>query len=129
MKKIDLACIIDDDPIHVFGAKRAISIANMCNSVLVFNNGKDAFDKIRAIFKSGENLPELILLDINMPVWDGWDFLDEFVKLPLSKEVIIFIMTSSVDPSDKAKAEKYNQVNHFLVKPITVEKLTEALEA
>ncbi len=127
MKKIDLACIIDDDPIHVFGAKRAISIANLCNSVLVFNNGKDAFDKIRAIFKSGSNLPELILLDINMPVWDGWDFLDEFVQLPVSKDVTIFIMTSSVDPIDREKAKKYNQVNHFIVKPITVEKLTEAL--
>ncbi len=128
MKKIDLACIIDDDPIHVFGAKRAISIVNFCNSVLVFNNGKDAFDKISAIFKSGSSLPELILLDINMPVWDGWDFLDEFIKLPLSKDATIFIMTSSIDPSDQEKAKKYNQVNSFIIKPITVEKLTEALK-
>lgn len=128
MKKIDLACIIDDDPIHVFGAKRAISIANMCNSILVFNNGKDAFDKISAILKSGENLPQLILLDINMPIWDGWDFLDEFIKLPMTKDTTIFIMTSSVDPSDQAKAKKYNQVNDFIIKPITVEKLTEALK-
>lgn len=128
MKKIDLACIIDDDPIHVFGAKRAMSIVNMCNSVLVFNNGKDAFDQISAIFKSGKNLPELILLDINMPVWDGWDFLDEFVKLPVSQDVTIFIMTSSVDPSDREKAKEYKQVNHFIIKPITVEKLTEALK-
>lgn len=129
MKKIDLACIIDDDSIHVFGAKRAIGLGNFCNEVLVFKNGKDAFDQLSQIFVLGQGIPELILLDINMPVWDGWDFLDEFLKLPESERVKIFIMTSSVDPSDEAKAKQYKQVNQFIIKPITVEKLTEALQA
>ena len=61
MKKIDLAFFIDDDSIHVFGAKRAISLANFCNQVLVFNNGKDAFDRISQIFALGKGIPELIL--------------------------------------------------------------------
>ncbi|MDG1160059.1 MAG: response regulator [Flavobacteriales bacterium] len=129
MKKIDLACIIDDDSIHVFGAKRAISLANFCNQVLVFNNGKDAFDRISQIFALGKGIPELILLDINMPVWDGWDFLDEFLKLPESNNVRIFIMTSSVDPVDRTKAQTYKQVSNFIIKPITPEKLQVALQS
>lgn len=129
MKKIDLACIIDDDSIHVFGAKRAISLANFCKEVLVFNNGKDAFDEISEIFISKKLAPELILLDINMPVWDGWNFLDEFLKLPESKNVKIFIMTSSVDPVDRTKAKTYKQVSNFIIKPITLEKLQAALQS
>lgn len=129
MKKIDLACIIDDDSIHVFGAKRAINLANFCNQVLVFNNGKEAFDRLSRFFMLGKGIPELILLDINMPVWDGWDFLDEFLKLPKSNDVRIFIMTSSVDPVDRTKAKSYRQVSNFILKPLTTEKLIAALQS
>lgn len=129
MEKIDLACIIDDDSIHVFGAKRAIGSGNFCKEVLVFKNGKDAFDQLSQIFSLGEGIPELILLDINMPVWDGWDFLDEFLKLPESERVKILIMTSSVDPVDRTKAKTYKQVSNFIIKPITLEKLQAALQS
>lgn len=128
IKKIDLACIIDDDSIHVFGAKRAISLADFCKKVLVYKNGKDAFDRISQFFAMGKGIPELIFLDINMPVWDGWDFLDEFLKLPESEKVSIIIMTSSVDPIDRKKASSYKQVSHFIVKPLTLEKLKAALQ-
>tara|TARA_Y100000782_G_C10184442_1_gene265680 strand:- start:2913 stop:3311 length:399 start_codon:yes stop_codon:yes gene_type:complete len=130
MKKIDIACIIDDDPIFVFGAKRIMELANFCNNFLIFHNGKDALETLKPRIEHGrlEDLPEIILLDINMPIMDGWEFLDEFVKIPLEKEIRIYIVTSSIDPADTKKAEEYNNITNYIVKPITIDKLREILE-
>lgn len=123
MKKIDIVCIIDDDPTHVFVASRALEIGNFCETILVFRNGKEAYDKLKAICVAGEKLPDLILLDINMPVWDGWDFLSEFIKIPIEKKITIYIITSSNNPEDMRRAESFNIVSNFLIKPITIDKL------
>ena len=68
-------------------------------------------------------LPDAILLDLNMPVMDGWQFLDEFISLPITKEIHIFIMTSSIDPADIEMAGKYKVVKEYIMKPITTQKL------
>ncbi len=123
MKKIDIACIIDDDPIFVFGTKRIMQIANFCNGFLVFHNGKEAYDSLRAIILVGEKLPDLILLDLNMPIWDGWHFLDEFTQIPIEKPVTLYIVTSSIDPEDTERAKSYEIVSNYLVKPIKMDDL------
>ena len=123
MKKIDIACIIDDDPIFVFGTKRIMQIANFCNGFLVFHNGKEAYDNLRAIILAGEKLPDLILLDLNMPIWDGWHFLDEFTQIPIEKPVTLYIVTSSIDPEDTERAKSYEIVSNYLVKPIKMDDL------
>ncbi|MBB6001856.1 response regulator [Arcicella rosea] len=123
MKKIDIACIIDDDPIFVFGTKRIMQIANFCNGFLVFHNGKEAYDNLRAIILAGEKLPDLILLDLNMPIWDGWQFLDEFIQIPIEKPITIYIVTSSIDPEDIKRAKSYEIVSNYLVKPIKMDDL------
>jgi len=123
MKKIDIVCIIDDDPVHIFVTKKVLELGEMCESIMVFKNGQEAYDKLRAICINGEILPDVILLDLNMPIWDGWDFLDAFTQIPIEKKIIIYIVTSSNDPSDIRKAKSYEQVSNFIVKPITIEKL------
>ncbi|WP_378185543.1 response regulator [Aquimarina sp. W85] len=127
MKKIDLACIVDDDPIFVFGVKKVMELANFCNGFLVFKNGREALDKLKAIISSGSKLPEILLLDLNMPILDGWQFLEEFTKIPSSKKITIYIVTSSVDPQDIAKAKRYELVSDYIVKPISVKRLKEIL--
>lgn len=127
MKKVDIACVIDDDPIYVYGIKRLNSIAHFCNSLMVFPNGKEAFEKLKIILENGEDLPDIILLDINMPIWDGWQFLDEFIKIEIEKTINVYIVSSSINPSDVEKANTYEQVSNFIVKPITLEKLTQVL--
>lgn len=127
MKKIDLLCIVDDDPISVFTTKHALSLGEFCQSIIVFRDGKEAFDKLKAIVVAGERLPEVILLDLNMPVWDGWQFLDEFIQIPIPKKVLIYIISSSNNPEDLRKAENYKQVSNFIIKPVTVEKLQDVL--
>jgi len=124
MRKIDIACIIDDDPIFVFSAKKIMQIADFCKGFLVFHNGHEAINNLKAIISTKqESLPDVILLDLNMPVMDGWEFLDEFVKIPTDKEITIYIVTSSVDPEDVIKAKAYDKVSNYIVKPISMESL------
>ncbi|KAA5826181.1 response regulator [Algibacter amylolyticus] len=127
MKKINLACIIEDDPTHVYITKRFLNLSGLVESVLICSNGKDAFDKLKSIIVNGEKLPELILLDLNMPIWDGWQFLDAFKTIPVEQKLEIFIVTSSDSEADKRRAEEYNINSNYIVKPITLEKLKETV--
>jgi len=127
MKKIDSLCSVDDDPIYVFTTKRTLEIGEFCNSILVFNDGKEAFDILYSMSVKGEDMPDMILLDLNMPIWDGWDFLNEFSKLTLPKKITIYIVSSSKHPEDIYKAKKYSLVSNFIIKPITIDKLKDAL--
>ena len=126
--KIDIACIIDDDPVFVFGTKKIMELANFSSSIMVFHNGHEALQKLKPIIEKGENIPEVILLDLNMPIMDGWEFLDEFIEIPTSKQITIYNVTSSVDPADSKRAEKYDNVSNYLVKPIRSEDLKSILE-
>jgi CheY-like chemotaxis protein len=128
MKKIDIACIIDDDPIFIFGAKRIMQLTNFCESFMIFHNGKEAYENLKAIIVNKEKLPDIILLDLNMPVWDGWQFLDEFIQIPNKREITIYIITSSVNPEDVAKAKSYDAVSNYIVKPITIDKLKQMMQ-
>ncbi|MAX70468.1 MAG: response regulator [Flavobacteriaceae bacterium] len=125
MKKIDTACIIDDDEIYIFAVKRLIQKNDFCNNVIVYNNGKDALEKIKHLISSNENLPDVILLDINMPIMDGWQFLDEFTSIKTEKEITIYMVSSSINPTDVERAKSYKRVSNYIVKPISGEDLCE----
>ena len=129
MKRIDIICIIDDDPIYVFVTKKALESASWSKTVWHFENGKETYEKLKVCILSKENLPDLILLDINMPIWDGWDFLDEFTQIPIDKEIIIYLVSSSNNPVDIKRARNYKKVNNYLIKPITMEKLKKELQS
>ncbi len=127
MKKIDIACIIDDDPIFVFGAKRIMQFADFCTAFMIFHNGEEALTNLKSIIEAGEKLPDMILLDLNMPIMDGWQFLDEFTKIKTQKKITIYIITSSIDPADVTRSKAYESVNNYIVKPITMETLKRLL--
>lgn len=130
MKKIKTACIIDDDPIFIYGMKRLMREVDFCETVLVFQNGQDAIDGLHEITANGEKLPCVILLDLNMPIMNGWEFLEEFAKIPNHnrEKVIIHIISSSVDPRDLERIKNYEVVNNYILKPISKEDLENALE-
>ncbi|MFV9482235.1 response regulator [Christiangramia sp. ASW11-125] len=127
MKKVDIACIIDDDPIFIYGTKRIMEMANFAESIMVFKNGEEAITKLRPIMISNKSVPDVILLDLNMPIMDGWQFLDEFITIPSSKKVIIYIVTSSVDPDDVERAKSYGEVDNYLIKPIKADQLMDLM--
>lgn len=130
MKQVDIACIIDDDPIFVFGAQRLMKMSNFCKGFLIFHDGEQALNHLAPVLRGSvaSAIPDVILLDINMPILDGWQFLDGIVTIEVIKKVTIFIVTSSIDPRDKEKAKSYANVKNFVVKPITQHKLNDLME-
>ena len=77
-----------------------MSYSGICESFLIFKNGKEAYDHLSIIIKENKSLPDIILLDINMPIMNGWQFLDEIIKINIPKELKIFIVSSSENPED-----------------------------
>jgi len=128
MKKIELVCIIDDDPIHQLLIKRHLKNTGMVKNYLDFKNGKEAYYELISKKENNEKLPDIIFLDIQMPVWDGWQFLEEFTKLGLENEVEIFMVTSSIFENDYKKAEGFGLENKYLVKPVNTDKLKECIQ-
>jgi CheY-like chemotaxis protein len=134
MKKIDIACVIDDDDIYTFTIKKIIDNSQLAEKTLYFPNGKVALDFFNEYLHQTTHLPDLILLDINMPVLDGWQFMDEFIKLSplINKRIVVYIVSSSIDRADFNKAKGYEQISDFIVKPVssaTFRKMVEDLAA
>lgn len=132
MGRIESCCIIDDDPIFIYGTKRIMKEIEFCENIIVFNNGQEALDGIMEISQSASKIPQVIFLDLNMPIMNGWEFLDEFIKIPNSnlEKTIVYIISSSVDPRDLEKVKDYKQrVNNYILKPITPNDLESVLGA
>ncbi len=128
MNSINTACIIDDDPIFRFGTKKIMESVDFCKNFLVYKNGKEALEDLDIRLKSNIDMPDVILLDLNMPIMDGWQFLDELVKIPNAKQIPIYIVSSSVDSRDIEKAKNYELVTNYIIKPFSVLKLQNLLK-
>lgn len=132
MKKIDSICIIDDDPITVFGIQHKILHAEVTKSLLVHYNGKDALDSFLDAISQNLQLPQIILLDINMPIMDGWQFLDAFIDLHIDQQINIYILTSSISGADREKSTYFQNLTHhqisYLIKPFNQEQLKFIIE-
>jgi len=115
MEKISSIYVVDDDPITVFGIKRILDSIVECKKIETFGNGKLAIEAVHNVLEQGGDIPEIIFLDINMPIMDGWQFMAEFIKLPIEKKVRINVITSSIDTADYESWAFYKQKTHHLV--------------
>ena len=123
MKIIDNLCIIDDDRICQFIIKTYAKARSLARNTQIFADANSALDYLKSFSDDVNHLPDLIMLDINMPIMDGWSFLDEFQKISpwINKEIPIFLITSSIQEEDKIKARQYSAVSGFYIKPINEE--------
>lgn len=121
--KNKLTYIIDDDKLTMRLTTILISKNNFCEEIESFSNAQNALDVLSKNALNHSALPDTILLDLNMPIMDGWQFLDDFIELKIEKKIYIFIMTSSIDPIDIEKAKQYNIVQEYIEKPISLKKL------
>ncbi len=108
--------IVEDNDVIQFLHKEIVAMAGMGEKVPSFANGKDGLFYLYQRVNSNE--PILILLDINMPIMNGWEFLDALPKMTKNEKVHVAIVSSSIDKSDKIKAFTYPHVIDFLEKPI-----------
>jgi CheY-like chemotaxis protein len=121
MKKTESCCIIDGDPIFMYGTKRMLKEIDFCDYITVFNNGEDTLAGLLELHEITHQLPRVIFLYINMPSMNGWEFLDALIKLPniqLNKTVV-YVISSSVDPSHIDKEKEYALISNYILKPIT----------
>ena len=116
--------IIDDDSIFQFTTKVKFEKLELASEVLIFNDGEEILDyiKVTAI----EDLPSILLLDINMPIEDGWDFLELYKDVEEKKRnrMEIHMLSSSINPEDVKKAKNNKFVIDYITKPIRDEDLT-----
>jgi CheY-like chemotaxis protein len=124
MERINRILLIDDDNIFNYLNKKIIEISQLTANVTSHVNAKKALNELKLICDSGaDSFPDIIFLDINMPVMDGWEFLDEFEKFPESivEKCRVYILTSSIDPNDIEKSKAYKSVKDFISKPLSEE--------
>ncbi|MDN3581289.1 response regulator [Mucilaginibacter flavus] len=119
-------CLIDDDQTFTFGFKKLINLKGLSSSLLSFNNGDQAFQWLKNPFNRRQ-LPDVIFLDINMPVMDGWEFMREFAELKsqLGKKIAIYVLSSSIDLNDIYRAKKIADINDYIFKPVNEFQLSE----
>lgn len=112
--------LIDDDVANNYLNKRTIGNLDCTEHIEVAENGQIALELLEKGLKMRHCLPELIFLDINMPAMDGWEFLEEFRKRgPFSSfQVKIIMLTTSLNPADRSKAENIKEISGFINKPL-----------
>jgi CheY-like chemotaxis protein len=127
---IELACIIDDDDMYINLITRIIDAKKLSKNLLVFSNGKQALDYFVGALKNVKNqgIPQVILLDLNMPIMDGWQFLTELAerKLENLEDTTIYIVSSSIDPAEMERSKAIERVSDFLIKPVNFAQLERA---
>lgn len=117
MKKKEIrTLIVEDDPMMSFLQKVLVEKHEISTSPRCFLNGKEALDHM--VSASGDATAYLVLLDLNMPVMNGWEFLDRLRDREVARRTVVVIVTSSIDPRDKEKAAEYKMVKSYLSKPL-----------
>lgn len=123
-KLVQKACIIDDDKLYVSLIKMLIKKNKLDVELLIFENGKVAFDYFKEeISKETPKLPEVILLDLNMPIMDGWEFLTAIEPYADKLTSKLHVVSSTINPSEVRKAKNHSFVSDFMTKPINKESM------
>jgi CheY-like chemotaxis protein len=122
--------LIDDNPIDHYIVRTMLYNNEACKQATYTFDGNMVLEFMEENRYAAELLPDVIFLDLTMPDFSGWEFLDKFEKLKhsLNKQVELYVMTSSVRESDKERSSKYGCVNSFISKPLTKQVLNSICE-
>jgi len=123
---LDIILCVDDDPITLLLSRKVITKASFSNEIITAQNGEEALHYFNTLTQTNldtksNKLPQLVFLDLNMPIMNGWEFLDLFSSPDYSNfnNTKVIILSSTIDPEDIKKAKTYPMVVDFLSKPIT----------
>ena len=123
-KKINLL-VIDDDDINIFIIKKIVEKTGLNINMVSKNNGQQAIDYIKETLTNSDQFPNLMLIDINMPIMNGWEFVEAYQMLNITQSADMYILSSSVYENDIEKTKSYTSVRGFISKPLSIERLKE----
>ena len=127
MKKFKCVLLVDDDEPTNFLNKITLKKYGCAEKIVAVFDGQQGLNYLSE--HVDDDFPELIFLDINMPLMNGWEFLEEYQKLNLNqKNPIIIMLTTSINPDDEEKSKKYNCIAGFMHKPLNASELDERLK-
>ena len=131
MSTINTLYLVDDDPTFQFLTRKVIEGTSLVKQIRIFDNGQAAINFLQIHAEEPELLPEIILLDLFMPILDGWGFLDEFISIKprIGKPITIYVVSSSIDVQDLVRASHYQEVSDYIVKPVTRDKFISMIKA
>ena len=123
--------LIDDDEVFVFLTKKLIARSELEVTVETYINGQDAIEQLQSLAQDEDALPDIILLDLNMPVMDGWEFLKAYEEISFSNpnKIHLYIVTSSISPYEVERAKQIPAVQEFIVKPMVKDKFVDLIAA
>jgi CheY-like chemotaxis protein len=125
-KQLDRVLLVDDDESANFLNKMVLTRTGMVAEIVSSLNGEEALKRLDLLPppSSGKvQEPLLMFLDINMPVMDGWEFLEHYKEKQRSPHAVIYLLSTSQNPDDVSRAKKISLVKGFLHKPLTAKDL------
>ncbi|SFA76479.1 response regulator [Algoriphagus aquimarinus] len=130
MNSLSNICIVDDDDIYQFMVTKTLESLGLAKKIIAFSDGEEALNFMVENLNNENELPDIILLDINMPIMDGFQFMEEYVKLipKVSKSIVIYIVSSSVDPVDIERAKNISAISGYIIKPTKPGELKSLIE-
>jgi FOG: CheY-like receiver len=121
--------VVDDDSVVHFLSEKALSAFSWISKTYSVFNGREAIQVLDNYCRGFNAIPDLILLDLHMPVMDGFQFIEAFQKMECLKNtgVVIAVLTASENPEEKARLQSL-RIKHIIPKPITAEKMCQLFE-
>lgn len=123
----NIVCVIDDDRIYRFTIERYLKVHKLSEQIIEFSDAEDALNFLESNVLNKAVLPDIIFLDLNMPIIDGWKFMLKYQEFSskLTKPIQIYMFSSSIDTRDRDRARDFPEISDFIVKPISEQKLKE----
>lgn len=130
MSNLLKTCIVDDDLIYRFTMVKTLESTKLPMDIMAFSDGEEAIDFMLDNIDQDAEFPDVIFLDIDMPIMDGFQFMEEFVKIKprVGKSITVYMVSSSLDPRDIERAHNISAISDYIVKPIGLVRLKEIIE-